>query len=127
MPLTHFFPLFFRVEVAYKQPLLYNLAVTREIIKLVYIRESLQPPSLSTVRSVYSTLWSQIKTPGLMRNLLNSGEIGRIGVYGVQAYGIFKVRFVSLYFVAFNKSFLFLKCQIGEILGRRSLVGYDLH
>jgi F-type H+-transporting ATPase subunit g len=106
--LTHFFPFFpGRGTVAYKQPLLYNLAVTREIIKQIYIRECLQPPSLSTIRSVYSSLWSQINTPGLMRTLFKNGEVGRLGVYGLQAYGIFKVRFVFLFFVAFNKSSLF--------------------
>ena len=88
--LTYFL---FRVGIAYKQPLLYNLAVTREILKQIYIRECLQPPSFSTIRSVYSSLWSQIKTPGLLRTLINNGEAGRIGVYGLQAYGIFKVRF----------------------------------
>ena len=75
--------------------MLYNLAVAREIIKQVYIRESLQPPNLSTIRSAYSSLWSQINTPGLMRTLVKSGEVGRVGVYGLQAYGIFKVRFVA--------------------------------
>lgn len=100
---------FFRVCVAYKQPLLYNLAVTREIVKLVYIRESLQPPSLSTIRSAYSSLWSQINTPGFIRATIKSGEIFRVGVYGAQAYGIFKVRFLSFYVVAFNKKSPFLK------------------
>jgi len=95
-----------RLFGSYRQPLLYNLAVTREIIKQVYIRESLQPPSLSTIRTAYSSLWSQISAPGLIRSLFRNGEVPRLGVYGLQAYGIFK---------------------IGEILGRRSLVGYDLH
>ena len=95
--MTYLLPLFFRVGVAYKQPLLYNLAVTREIIKQIYIRESLQPPSLSTIRSAYSSLWSQINTPGLMRTLFNNGEVGRLGVYGLQAYGIFKVRLHILF------------------------------
>lgn len=107
--------------------------MTREIIKQIYIRESLQPPNLSTIRSAYSSLWSQINTPGLMRNLFKSGEVGRIGVYGLQAYGLFKVRFVSFFFFFWWYSikvlppFFFGIFQIGEILGRRSLVGYDLH
>ncbi|KAF8800840.1 hypothetical protein BYT27DRAFT_7148204 [Phlegmacium glaucopus] len=95
-----------RLFGSYKQPLLYNLAVTREVIKQIYIREGLQPPSISTIRSAYASLWSQITSPGLVRNLIQSGQVGRVGVYGLQAYGIFK---------------------IGEILGRRSLIGYDLH
>ena len=104
--------------------------MTREVIKQIYIREGLQPPSLSTIRSAYASLWSQINTPGLVRNLFRSAEVGRVAVYGLQAYGIFKVRFVSCFFffpsVIFNKSSPF-KFQIGEILGRRSLVGYNLH
>lgn len=96
--LMHLLPFFFRVGVAYKQPLLYNLAVTREVIKQIYIREGLQPPSFSTIRSAYASLWSQFNTPGLVRNLTHSPEVGRIAVYGLQAYGIFKVRFVSCFF-----------------------------
>ncbi|KAF8149152.1 mitochondrial ATP synthase g subunit-domain-containing protein [Crassisporium funariophilum] len=90
---------------SYKQPLLYNLAVTKEVIKLVYVREGLAPPNLATFRSVYSSLWSQVTSPGLMRNLVQSGDVGRVGIYGLQAYGIFK---------------------IGEIVGRRSMIGYSL-
>ena len=78
--------------------------MTREVIKQIYIREGLQPPNLSTIRSAYASLWSQISTPGLMRTLFKNGEVGRLGVYGLQAYGIFKVRFVCSFFVAFNKS-----------------------
>ena len=97
--LTHLLPLFFfsGTGLAYKQPLLYNLAVMREIIKQIYIRESLQPPNLSTIRSAYSSLWSQISTPGLVRTLFRNGEVGRLGVYGLQAYGIFKVRIISCF------------------------------
>lgn len=72
--------------------------MTREILKQIYIRESLQPPSLSTIRSAYSSLWSQINTPGLMRNLFKNGDVGRVGIYGLQAYGIFKVRLRILFF-----------------------------
>lgn len=89
------YPLFFSCTVAYKQPLLYNLAVTREVIKQIYIREGLQPPSLFTIRTTYASLWSQITSPGQVRNLVQNAEVGRLGVYGLQAYGIFKVRFIS--------------------------------
>jgi F-type H+-transporting ATPase subunit g len=112
--------------VAYKQPLLYNLAVTREVIKQIYIREGLQPPNLSTVRSAYSSLWSEITTPGLVRNLIQDAEVGRLCVYGLQAYGIFKVRFISCFVQHCTRS-IKINLQIGEVLGRRSLIGYDLH
>jgi len=77
---------------AYRQPLLYNLAVTRELLKQVYTKEGLQPPSFATVREAYTSIWSQVTNPGYLGNLIKSGEIGRVGIYGLQAYGIFKVR-----------------------------------
>ncbi|KAF9542087.1 hypothetical protein CPC08DRAFT_717000 [Agrocybe pediades] len=62
-------------------------------------------PNLDAFKSAYSSLWSQISNPGLVGNLVKSGELGRVGVYGLQEYGIFK---------------------IGEIIGRRHVVGYNL-
>ncbi|KAF9456840.1 mitochondrial ATP synthase g subunit-domain-containing protein [Collybia nuda] len=91
---------------SYKQPLLYNLSVTREIFKHVYKAEGLQPPSIATFRSAYETLWSRAINPAYWRGAVSSGEIIKVGVYGVEAYTIFK---------------------IGEIFGRRNLIGYDLH
>ncbi|KAF8992740.1 mitochondrial ATP synthase g subunit-domain-containing protein [Cyathus striatus] len=91
---------------SYKQPIVYNLAVAREVAKLIYRSESLQPPSIAAVRAAYESIWAQVRNPAAVRGLLQSGEIAQVGIYGLQAYGIFK---------------------IGEIIGRRSLVGYDLH
>ncbi|KAI6102228.1 hypothetical protein F5141DRAFT_1197168 [Pisolithus sp. B1] len=82
---------------SYRQPLLYNLSVTRELLRQIYIAENLAPPR---------TLWTRVRDVGYWRTILSNGEWARVGVYAVEAYGIFK---------------------IGEILGRRSLVGYDLH
>ncbi|KAG7090333.1 hypothetical protein E1B28_009453 [Marasmius oreades] len=92
---------------SYKQPVFYNLAVARELVKHVYRAESLSPPtSIDTVRSAYQTLWSRASSREYWVNAIRSGEIARIGVYAVEAYGLYK---------------------IGEIIGRRSLVGYNLH
>ncbi|KAF5361541.1 hypothetical protein D9757_012086 [Collybiopsis confluens] len=90
---------------SYSQPIVYNLSVFREIIKHVYKAEGLSPPSIETVRSAYRTLWNNASSLGFWQKAVNSGEILRIGIYGAEAYGIFK---------------------IGEILGRRSLIGYKL-
>ena len=80
---------------AYRDPLIYNLSVTRELLKQVYIAERLQPPtSLSTIRSAYSTLWARASNPAYWREIAQSGELARVGVYAVEAYGIFKVRTV---------------------------------
>ncbi|KIM73295.1 hypothetical protein PILCRDRAFT_829234 [Piloderma croceum F 1598] len=92
---------------SYRQPLMYNLSVTRELLKQVYIAERLQPPtSLSTIQSAYSTIWARASNPEYWREAAKNGELARVGVYAIEAYGIFK---------------------IGEIFGRRSLIGYNLH
>ncbi|KAF8879538.1 mitochondrial ATP synthase g subunit-domain-containing protein [Gymnopilus junonius] len=89
---------------SYRQPLVYNFQVTKEIFKQIYHKENLQPPTLADVKYAYSYLWSQL-TPALPGQLARSGEAGRVAIYGLQAYGIFK---------------------IGEIVGRRSVVGYSI-
>ncbi|KIJ62996.1 hypothetical protein HYDPIDRAFT_157206 [Hydnomerulius pinastri MD-312] len=92
---------------SYRQPLIYNAQVARELLKQIYIAERLQPPtSLGTVTGAYSTLFSRASSPAYWRGILANGEWAKVGIYAVEAYGIFK---------------------IGEILGRRSLVGYNLH
>ncbi|KAF5335015.1 hypothetical protein D9758_016185 [Tetrapyrgos nigripes] len=93
-------------RLAYHQPITYNLSVFREICKYIYRSENLSPPSIFTIRSAYETLWARAINREYWSGAVGSGEIARIGVYAVEAYGIFK---------------------IGEILGRRSLVGYNVN
>jgi hypothetical protein len=76
---------------AYKQPIVYNLSVAKEVLKQIYIKEGLAPPSLDAFRAAYSSMLAQVSNPQVLGNLVRSGEIGRVGVYGLQAYGIFKV------------------------------------
>ncbi|KIP08010.1 hypothetical protein PHLGIDRAFT_23748 [Phlebiopsis gigantea 11061_1 CR5-6] len=90
---------------AYRQPIVYNFTVAREFLKHIYVAERLQPPSLSTVQSAYSTIWSRASSPAYWKEIFRTGEYARLGIYAVEAYGIFK---------------------IGEIIGRRSLVGYNI-
>ncbi|KAI0706572.1 mitochondrial ATP synthase g subunit-domain-containing protein [Earliella scabrosa] len=90
---------------AYREPLTYNFAVFREVLKQVYIAERLQPPPVSAFTSVYSSLWARASNPQYWRELARSGDLTKVGIYAVEAYGIFK---------------------IGEIIGRRSLVGYNI-
>jgi len=91
---------------SYRQPVMYNLSVARELLKQVYVKERLQPPTnLGVVRSAYSELWSRATNPTYWRGILNNGEWVKVSIYAVEAYGIFK---------------------IGEIVGRRSLVGYNV-
>ncbi|PVG04306.1 hypothetical protein CPB86DRAFT_869016 [Serendipita vermifera] len=90
----------------YREPIMYNLSVLKEVFKQVYIRESLAPPkSLSQITQAYRSLWERGSSVQWWRNALESGEWKRVGIYALEAYGIF---------------------HIGEMVGRRSIVGYDL-
>ncbi|KAJ4483854.1 mitochondrial ATP synthase g subunit-domain-containing protein [Lentinula aciculospora] len=91
---------------SYKEPVLYNFSVFREIVKQVYRAEGLSPPSsVDVVRSAYRTMWTNATSRAFWQKVVSNGEIARLGVYAVEAYGIFK---------------------IGEMVGRRSIVGYKL-
>ena len=81
------------MRIAYKQPLLYHLAVTKEVLKQIYVAEGLQPPTLSAVREAYQSIWYQVSRSGALGRLVRDGEAARVGIYGLQAYGIFKVCF----------------------------------
>ena len=71
---------------------MYNLSVAREVLKQVYVAERLAPPtSFSTVTSAYQTLWARASNPGYWREILKNGEWQQVGVYALEAYGIFKV------------------------------------
>ena len=70
----------------------YNFAVFREVLKQVYVAERLQPPPLSAFQSVYSSLWARARNVQYWRDLARSGDLAKVGIYAVEAYGIFKVR-----------------------------------
>ena len=77
--------------VAYRQPIVYNFTVAREFLKHIYVAERLQPPSLSTVQSAYGTIWSRASSPAYWKEIFRTGEYAKLGIYAVEAYGIFKV------------------------------------
>ncbi|PWN51438.1 hypothetical protein IE53DRAFT_374098 [Violaceomyces palustris] len=90
----------------YSEPLKYNLKVAGSLAKQVYVAEGLAPPtSVNTVTSAYKTLWSRASNINYWTELLSNGGWKKVGIYAVEAYGIF---------------------TIGEMIGRRSLVGYKL-
>jgi F-type H+-transporting ATPase subunit g len=65
-------------------------------VKQVY-RAELQPPKdMATIRTAYETLFKRATDLSYWRSIMQSGEIARVGIYAVEAYGIFKVSvFVS--------------------------------
>jgi hypothetical protein len=79
---------------AYRAPVTYNLQVTRELLKQVYVAERLRVPHWTTFVSEYSLLLSRVRNPGFLRELARSGEWMKVGVYAIEGYGIFKVRFL---------------------------------
>lgn len=82
---------------------MYNYQVAREFLKQIYVAERLQPPSLSTVQSVYKSLWANATSPAYIRELVSSGAYLKVGVYAVEAYGIFKVSIqLSLNYTAYR-------------------------
>lgn len=83
---------------AYRAPVTYNLQVTREVLKQVYVAERLQIPHWTTFVSEYSSLWSRVRNPAFLRDLVRSGEWMKVGVYAVEGYGIFKARLLALLF-----------------------------
>jgi len=91
---------------SYRQPLLYNFTVAREFLKQIYTAERLAPPtSLSQITSVYKQLYSSAISIPFWRELWMSGQWTKVAIYGLEAYGIF---------------------HIGEMIGRRHIIGYKL-
>ncbi|GMK60077.1 hypothetical protein CspeluHIS016_0902940 [Cutaneotrichosporon spelunceum] len=89
---------------SYRQPLTYNWNVFKSLWRQVYQAEKLAPPtSLSQWASAYSQIFSAAASPAFWQKAVSNGQAAKIAVAGVEAYGIYK---------------------IGEIIGRRNLVGY---
>ena len=85
---------------------MYNLSVAKELLKQVYIREGLAPPTnVSTITSSYKTLFARARDAKYWQGISKSGEWAKVAVYGLEAYFVF---------------------HIGEMVGRRSIVGYSL-
>jgi F-type H+-transporting ATPase subunit g len=71
---------------------MYELAVARELFKQVYVAERLAPPtSFAEVKTAYSTIFERLRHFSYWREILRSGEWAKIGIYALEAYGIFKV------------------------------------
>lgn len=96
--------------LAYREPLLYNLSVGRELLKQVYLAERLQPPtSFSTITKAYQEIWQRVSNQAYWREILRTGEYKRVGVYALEAYGIFKVCLLILLFNALLKPFYLIR------------------
>jgi F-type H+-transporting ATPase subunit g len=87
------------VHAAYREPLVNNILVVREMGKQIYIQEKLQPPTNpQAIREAYEEFYHKASSGSWWRDILGSGEWKRIFLYAAEAYGIF---------------------TIGEMIGRR--------
>ncbi|OWZ34505.1 F-type H+-transporting ATPase subunit G [Cryptococcus neoformans AD2-60a] len=90
----------------YREPVVYNSKVFASICRQVWQAEKLSPPlELATWARAYSEIYSKAVNGGYWKNVLKTGAWAGLGVAALEAYGIFK---------------------IGEIVGRRNLIGYSL-
>lgn len=111
---------------AYRAPVTYNLQVTREILKQVYVAERLQIPHWTTFVSEYGLLWSRVRNPAFLRELVRTGGWMKVGVYAIEGYGIFKVCLLAYAVSASGVLTGRYIWKIGEMIGRRNLVGYNI-
>lgn len=98
-----------------KDTTVYWSKVIAELGKQVYLKEGFAPPSTTQIQQVYESLYKQalglVKTSPsqLTKNLqtsitgINKAFVYKYGSYGVQLLGLF---------------------SLGEIIGRRQIVGY---
>lgn len=98
---------------SYLTQTVYYGKVTSELAKQVYWREGLQIPSLRDFSFVYRNLWADAmhayKNPNLIKKQITSLNVKqglKYGAYGIQILGFYSV---------------------GEIIGRRKLVGYKTY
>ncbi|KAK0569133.1 hypothetical protein OC861_001273 [Tilletia horrida] len=89
------------------ETVIYNARVVGAIAKQVYVAERLAPPtSTQTIVNAYKSIWSFVSNPASWSRILQNGDWKKVGIYSVEALGIF---------------------TIGEMIGRRSIVGYSLN
>lgn len=91
---------------SYSQPIAYNLQFTKEVLKQVYIKENLAPPKgLDQLKSSYHEILRNASSLNFWKQTIESGDWKRLAIYGIEAVGLF---------------------SIGEMIGRRHIVGYKL-
>ena len=106
---------------AYREPVMSRLAVGREVAKQVYIAERLAPPSsVAEVQSITSQAYAKAQDPRFWQEAAKSGQLSLYALYALEAYC------PSSYAVGCPLMPRAVIFKIGEIIGRRSLVGYRL-
>ncbi|GAA5836244.1 hypothetical protein JCM9279_002239 [Rhodotorula babjevae] len=89
----------------YREPVVYNAQVAKELAKQVYVAEKMSPPSFAQVSYTFRQFAQNAPHMSFWSEMYSSGAYKKVLLYAVEAYGIFK---------------------IGEMVGRRHVVGYRL-
>lgn len=88
-----------------QEPITYWSKVTGQLVKQVYLKEKMSPPSMTEFESVYKSLYKSLSTGEFVsaaRNM-NAKQVVQLSADGLIIYGFF---------------------VFGEMVGRRNVVGY---
>lgn len=62
------------------------------VARQVYVAEGLAPPrSLQVVQDAYRTMYQRAIDPTFWTNLPKSGDWQKLGIYAIEAYGLFHI------------------------------------
>ncbi|CEH14484.1 Mitochondrial F1F0-ATP synthase, subunit g/ATP20 [Ceraceosorus bombacis] len=91
---------------SFGESIAYNARVAGSLFKQVYIAEALAPPtSTSAIKQGAETLYKRALDASYWSGVIRTGEWKKLAVYGIEVVGFF---------------------TIGEMIGRRHIVGYKL-
>ncbi|POW17132.1 hypothetical protein PSHT_06487 [Puccinia striiformis] len=114
---------------SYSEPISHNYQLTKEVLKQVYIKENLAPPKIEHIKSSYQDIFKNASSLNFWKQSLESGDWKRLAVYGVEAVGLFRE---MIWRVFRGIADVDEPCEtlmvfsIGEMIGRRHIVGYKL-
>jgi F-type H+-transporting ATPase subunit g len=97
--------------LGFQEPVVYYAKVVGQLAKQVYLKEGMAPPSVAQFEQVAKSIVQNGTSPKGLSQLvgqlrgLKTGELIKLGADGLVIYGFFCV---------------------GEMVGRRNLVGYDV-
>lgn len=133
-------------SVGYREPIVYNSKVFAAICRQVYKAEKLAPPTqLATWANAYSYIWARATNVGWWRNILKTGGWVGLGIGVSSGHGYVIIDFadqgllLSALLSYFSRTISLVRLlstpqaveaygifTIGEMIGRRNVVGYKL-
>lgn len=103
--------------------------MTGEVLKQVYQAQALAPPTgLAQIKAAYQTFYANASNVAWWQSIFANGQWKTLTLYGLEAYGFFKVgEIVSISLAALFVTLSGSLTQTGLVqIGRRHLVGYKV-